>query len=74
MTLTIQVPEPELTPIDKLNFATEVAFSSLLKQAAELGLISTPVSTVGLMYLPVQAVTRQFQEACRAVLALLENK
>lgn len=59
----------EMTPQAKTNFATEISFSTLLSEAKKVGLTVQPV--MGLMYLPDPAVTRQWQEACRAVLALL---
>jgi hypothetical protein len=58
-------PIPELSDYEKINYATEVAFGALLEQARSLGY---PLSAMGLMYLPDQAITRQFQEACRAVI------
>lgn len=67
--LTIQVPKPEMTRLAKANFATECAFGELLKEAARLGMNLNPV--MGLMYMPDQATTRLFQEACRAVLEAL---
>ena len=60
---------PEQTPLSKVNFATEVAFNTLVEEANKQGLAVGPV--MGLMYLPDQAITRQFQEACRAVLKSL---
>jgi hypothetical protein len=65
----IEVPEPEMTPLDKINFAIEVGFNNLIESAKNSGLPIAPVA--GLMYLPDQSVTRQFQEACRAVIASL---
>lgn len=56
-----------MTDYAKIQFATEVAFSSLIDQGKKLGLPLNPV--MGLMYLPSQEVTRQFIDACRAVLA-----
>jgi len=51
----IDVPKPRaMTDYGKINFATEVAFTSLVDQAKRLGLPVDPV--VGLMYLPVQSV------------------
>ena len=64
--MEVKVPGLEMTPLSKANFATEVAFGSLIKEASGVGLALNPV--MGLMYLPDAAVTRQFQEACRAVL------
>ncbi len=53
----------------RAQFATEVAFSALVKQAKELGLEVSPV--MGLMYLPDQKMTRAFQVACRTILLAL---
>jgi hypothetical protein len=64
---------PEMTPMEdyaKVQFATEVAFGQLLAEAKKLGLPLNPV--MGLMYMPTQDVTRQWQEACRAVLDALD--
>ena len=63
------VSKPEMTDYEKINFSTEVAFENLLKQARLMGLSANPV--MGLMYLPDQATTVQFQRACRAVLSSL---
>lgn len=65
----IVAPKREMALPDKVNFATEVAFNALIGQAQQMGVPLTPV--MGLMYLPDQAVTRQFQETCRAVLGSL---
>ena len=67
--MNIEVPQPEMTDYSKVNFATEVAFNALLKEAKTLGLQVAPV--MGLMYLPTQELTRQFQDACRAILLAL---
>ncbi len=66
---TIKVPKAEMTDLGRANFATECAFAKLLEEATHLGMKLSPV--MGLMYLPDQATTRQFQEACRAVLEAL---
>jgi hypothetical protein len=68
----IKVPHVELDEYSKTNFATETAFNELINESRKLGLPLDPV--MGLMYLPSQEVTRQFQEACRAVLSLLKEK
>jgi hypothetical protein len=70
--LPVQVAKPEQTDQGRANYATEVAFAALLKTAAQAGLKLDPV--MGLMYLPDEAVTTQFQSACRAVLASLASK
>lgn len=67
--MTIKVPKPEMTDYERARFATEVAFNELVKQAKAMGLQISPV--MGLMYLPTQALTRQFQDACKAVLLAL---
>jgi len=71
--MEIAVPKP--APMDdraKTNFATEIAFSSLLNSAAKHGLGLLPC--MGLLYLPDESVTRQFQDACRAVIECLSPK
>lgn len=65
----IEVPKPEMTDYAKVRTATEIAFGTLLSEAKRLGLPVLPA--MGLMYMPTQEVTRQWQEACRAVLAAL---
>jgi hypothetical protein len=65
----IPVPQPTQTVMSRVNIATEVAFGSLLKTAMTEGL--NPDQPMGLMYLPDEAVTRQFQLACQAVLKCL---
>ncbi len=66
----IEIPtQLEMTDLGKVDFATECAFGTLIQEAKHLGLTLNPV--MGLMYLPDQATTRQFQEACRAVLKAL---
>lgn len=67
--MDVKVPKPEMSDYGKVNFATEVAFSALAKQAKDLGLAVAPV--MGLMYLPTQDITYQFQLACRAILLAL---
>lgn len=62
--------KPEMTDAAKTDFATEVAFGSLIAEARKLGLSLGPV--MGLLYLPSQELTRQFQNACRAVIASLK--
>ena len=65
----LPVPRPEMTDYAKVQIATEVAFGALLSEAKKQGL---PVlSVMGLMYMPTQEVTRQWREACRAVLGAL---
>ena len=69
MSEVIEIGKPEMTDYAKVNFATEVAFTALLKQARDLGLPIGPV--MGLMYMPDQKDTQNFQEACRAILKAL---
>ena len=68
----IEVLKPERSKNGDINFVTECAFGALLEQARKRGLHVNPV--MGLMYLPDQTVTRQFQIACRAVLDVLDSK
>ncbi len=65
----IDVPKPMMTAYGRANFATECAFTELLQQAKDAGLQVAPV--MGLMYLPTQELTAQFQQACRAILLAL---
>ena len=67
--MVISVPKPEITDYGKANFAIEVAFSALIEQARKQGLQVAPV--MGLMYLPTQDLTYQFQLACRTILEAL---
>jgi hypothetical protein len=67
----IPVPHPQLTDQGKVQIATEIAFASLLAEAAKLGIPLLP--TMGLMYLPSQEVTRKFKDSCRAVLDSLRS-
>jgi hypothetical protein len=60
---------PELSVPAKIEVSTEVAFTSLVNEAKKLGLPVSPV--MGLMYLPDEKLTTQFQQACKAVLAAL---
>ena len=62
-------PLPEPTVYSKVQMATELSFAELIKRAKESGLPVQPV--MGLMYLPEQAATREFQQGCRAVLKCL---
>jgi hypothetical protein len=67
--MEIEVPKPEMTDYGRAQFATEVAFNALVKQAKDLGLDVAPV--MGLMYLPTQEMTYAFQTACRTILLAL---
>ena len=62
----IDVPKPEMSDYEKKNFATEVAFTSLFTEAKKLGLNISPV--MGLMYLPTEKMTSDFQTACAAII------
>ena len=65
-----QVPNPDPPSVmARVNTATECAFGTLLKEATAEGL--SPDQPMGLMYLPDESVTRQFQLACRAALTCL---
>lgn len=60
----IHVPKPASTPEGKEQFAIEVALNALLEKAG--------APRIGLLYLPDQELTRNFQEACRAILSALQ--
>jgi len=68
----ISVPKPEMTDYGRAQFATEVAFGQLIESAKKVGMNVAPV--MGLMYLPDQKLTRDFQEACRVILLALTPK
>jgi len=70
--MEIAMPEPKMSDYERANFATEVAFNVLTKQAKTLGL--PMLSVMGLLYLPTQELTRNFQEACHAILLALTPK
>jgi hypothetical protein len=72
MSTEIPVPQPAHPIMERVDIATEVAFGALIKTATIEQLAPDP--TMGLMYLPDEAVTRQFQVACRAVLTCLNVK
>lgn len=65
--MEIEVPKVTMTNYGKIQFATEVCFTSLIDSAKKLGLKVDPV--LGLMYMPKQETTREFQLACRKVLS-----
>lgn len=68
--MNINIPnQVEMTDYEKVNFATEVAFNTLLVQARQRGLSIEPV--MGLMYLPEQKLTSDFQAACRSIIKSL---
>lgn len=72
MSNVVEVPKPD--PPDNLakaNTATEYAFNALVSVAIHNGLIPSDHRPMGVMYLPNQAVTRLFQEACRSVIQCL---
>jgi len=61
-----------MTDYEKTNIATEEAFNALIESALRLKLpIDRPM---GLMYLPTQEATRNFQLACRTILDILTKK
>lgn len=67
--MKIDVPQVTKTDYLRAEEATDNAFSALLTEAKARGLTVAPV--MGLMYLPTQDLTRNFQEACRAILMAL---
>jgi hypothetical protein len=71
--MEIEVPKPaERNDYGKVEFATEVAFNSLVEQAKKLGLKVGAV--MGLMYLPTQEMTEAFKQACRTILLAVTPK
>lgn len=70
--MQIKAPAPEMTDYEKVQFSTEVAFNALVKQARDMGLSVAPV--MGLMYLPTEKLTSDFQQACKAILIALANQ
>lgn len=54
---------------EKARVATEFAYGALIDRAQKSGLDVLPV--MGLMYLPTQELTYEFQEACRKILMAL---
>lgn len=65
--MIVQVPQSQPPNVmARVNTATEYAFGALLKAAIAEDLSRD--QPMGLMYLPDESVTRQFQLACRAVL------
>jgi hypothetical protein len=66
--MDVNVPTPVMTPQKKANLCVESAFDELLTVAFKH--FEGMKSTMGLMYLSDRDVTKQFQEACRAVLRL----
>jgi hypothetical protein len=66
---SINVPKVEESTNGKIDIATELAFGCLITSSRSQQLEVLPV--MGLMYMPKQETTRQFQEACRVVLAEL---
>lgn len=67
----INVPKVTMMPDGAKQFATEVAYNALVAEARALNIAVAPC--MGLMYLPTQAVTEQFKEACAAVLKDLSS-
>lgn len=72
MSIEVDVPQPENDDYNKLQFATEVACDALINRAIKDGLLPFPVNP-HLMYLPDQAVTQQFKDACKAVIDCLKK-
>ena len=70
--MEIEVPKPEMTDYGRAQIATENAFGALVSTARKMGLDVSPV--MGLMYLPTQEMTRDFQQACRTILLALTPK
>jgi hypothetical protein len=69
--MKIEVPKPPRTEYGQTELAIEIAFGELLDAAFYCGLrINRPM---GFMYLPTQKMTRDFQDACRAILAALKK-
>lgn len=67
---TIHVPKPQTTEHAKEQMAIEGgAFHGLITVAKAVGIELNPV--MGLMELPEQKLTRDFIEACRAIIAAL---
>lgn len=60
---------PEMSDESKVQFAAEIAFNSLIFQAKKLGLSVGPV--MGLVYLPNQQDTADFQDVCSRILKSL---
>ena len=68
--MDITVPQPAKP--NPVAFSTEIAFNALVNEAIKLGLrINKPM---GLLYLPTQELTRNFQDACKAILVALQEK
>lgn len=67
--MDIPIPKPQMTDYKRAQFATEVAFNTLVKQAKDSGLDMSPV--MGLMYLPSEEMTSAFEQACRTILLAL---
>lgn len=68
--MEVNIPKPEMTDYQRVEIATENAFNALVDEAVKIGL--PVVKPMGLMYLPTQELTRQFQEVCRAILESLK--
>ena len=68
----IELPKPEEIAVDQLQFATEVACTTLVDHAIKSGLLPMAVNP-GLMYLPDEGVTERFKEACAAVIDCLKK-
>lgn len=60
------------TPYGCLQFATEMAYDTLVDQMIKYGLLPKG-DNMHLMYNPSQKATQQFIDACHAVIAALGN-
>lgn len=67
----IHVPSPVMSEHKKEEIATEESFNALLNSLRKHDVKLKPV--MGLMELPSQELTRQFQEACRAIIDMLRD-
>lgn len=68
----IHVPKPTIQTDDqRVDFATEEAFSRLQASASHLGVELNPVA--GLLYLADEALIQEFKEVCRKVVVSLRE-
>lgn len=70
--MEIEVPKPEIDDYSRLQFATEVACDALIDRAIHDGLLPIAINP-HLMYLPDQAVTQKFKDACKSVIDCLKQ-
>lgn len=71
--MIVDTKQPERTREGDIAFATECALQTLVNRAVLDGRLSEMFQNIGLMYLPEQAVTQQFKDACSAVIVCLEK-